>query len=177
MIELSPTGAFGVLRLPLEQGETRLSAIAPPRITAIAPYPGQMNALSRRLGAFPAPGEVHDGQLRLVWSGREMAFAFGEGLPEGLEDFAALCDQSDAWAGLALVGQDAQAVLARLVALDLRALAAPSSARALMGHLPLLLIKESDTRFDLWTFRSMADSLVHEMEAAMRGVAARRAIS
>lgn len=177
MIELSASDPFAGLHLPLVHGAARLDSVPPVRITAIAPLPGQTEALACALGGFPAPGEVLDTTLRLVWVGRGQAFAFGEGLPEGLERHAALSDQSDGWAGAQLEGADAQAVLARLVAMDLRALAVPSSVRTLLGHLPLLLVKQSETAFDLWTYRSMAGSLSHELDRAMRMVAARRALA
>jgi sarcosine oxidase subunit gamma len=164
------------MRLPLVHGVTRMSTIGPRRVTAISPYPGQSEAVAAVSGGFPAPGEVRGGALRLVWAGHAMALAFGEGLPEGLGQVAAVVDQSDGWAGVTLEGEGAQAVLARLVAIDLRALPAPASARGLLGHLPLLLIKESATRFEIWSYRSMAGSLVHELEAAMRNVAARRSV-
>lgn len=176
MIELASYSPFAAMRLPLVHGATRLSAIGPQRVTAILPYPGQTEAVAIVLDGFPAPGEVREGALCLVWAGHAMAFAFGEGLPEELGKVAAVVDQSDGWAGLVLEGEDAEAVLARLVAMDLRALPAPASARSLLGHLPLLLIKQSAARFEIWSYRSMAASLVHELEGAMRNVAARRSI-
>ncbi len=177
MIELSASQPFGGLHLPVSHGATRLSAMVPARMTMITPLPGKTEALAKMLGEFPAPGEVLEADLRLVWAGREQALAFGEGLPDGLEDCASLNDQSDGWAGVMLEGEDAQAVLARLVAMELRELPAPSSARTLLGHLPLLLVKESETEFQLWTYRSMAGSLINELDHAMRGVAARRAVT
>lgn len=175
MAELDPTTPFAGLRLPLSHGQARLSAITPGRITAIAPWPGRTGALRAALGDFPGPGKaVTLAGLRLVWAGRDMAFAFGDTLPEGLQDHAALTDQSDAWAGLALEGASAQDVLARLIAIDLRALPAPATARTLLAHLPLLLERTGETRFQLWSYRSMAASLVEELERAMRNVAARK---
>lgn len=177
MIELSASQPFAGLHLPFSHGATRLSAIVPARMTMIAPFPGKTEALVKLLGGFPAPGEVFEPHLRLVWAGREQALAFGEGLPDGLETCASLNDQSDSWAGAILEGEDAKAVLARLVAMDLRALPAPSSARTMLGHLPLLLVKESEAEFQLWTYRSMAGSLKNDLDQAMRSVAARRAVT
>lgn len=176
MIELASYSPFAAMRLPLAHGATRLSAIGPQRVTAISPYPGQTEAVAALLGGFPAPGEVRADMLRLVWAGHGTALAFGEDLPAGLGEVAALVDQSDGWAGVVLEGEDAQAVLARLVAIDLRALPAPASVRSLLGHLPLLMVKESAARFEIWSYRSMAGSLVHELERAMRNVAARRSV-
>jgi sarcosine oxidase subunit gamma len=162
--------------MPEMPGSSRLEALPPVRILSIAPYPGQDGATARRLGAFPAPGEIHAlGDSRLVWAGRGMAFLFapGEGQGDGLANVAAVTDQSDGWAGLRLSGPDAAEVLARLVPLDLAQMPARSSARSLLNHLPLLLIREDDS-FELWSYRSMAGTLLHEVATAMRGVAARR---
>ncbi len=86
-----------------------------------------------------------------------------------------MTDQSDGWAGLRLEGPDAAEGLARLVPVDLAALAPPSAIRSQINHLPLLLIHPAPEVFDLWSFRSMAGTLVHEVQAALTGLAARRA--
>jgi sarcosine oxidase subunit gamma len=146
------------------------------RILSVAPYPGSEAAVADRLGVFPAPGEVHAwGDGRLVWAGRGLAFLFDadDTQGEGLEGLAAVTDQSDGWAGLHLSGADAPDVLARLVPLDLAPMPANGSARTLLNHMPLLLIRK-DTGFELWSFRSMAGTMLHEIGTAMRAVAARR---
>jgi sarcosine oxidase subunit gamma len=165
-----------VASLPDLPGSSRIEALPQGRILSIAPYPGREDEAARLLGAFPAPGEVHVlGAARLVWAGRGMAFLFdpAEGQGEGLDGIAAITDQSDGWAGLRLSGPDAEEVLARLVPLDLAQMPPRTSARSLLNHLPLLLIRE-DEGFEVWSYRSMAGTLLHELASAMRGVAARR---
>jgi len=179
--DLNPTPPFAGLPLPLNHGETRCHALPDGPITAIAPFPGMTDAVARALGGFPAPGQTLDTPAGpLVWAGREMAFLFGrpQDLPDltSLTGLAAVTDQSGGWAGLRLSGPDAGAVLARLVALDLDRLTPPASARAQLNHLPLLLIHPEPGVHDLWSYRSMAGTLVHELDSAMRGLAARRAI-
>jgi sarcosine oxidase subunit gamma len=165
-----------VASLPDLPGSTRLEALPQGRILSVAPYPGREDEAARRLGAFPAPGEFHVlGTAQIVWAGRGMAFLFdpAEGQVDGLHGVAAVTDQSDGWAGLRLSGPDAVDVLARLVPLDLAQMPPRASARSLLNHLPLLLIR-GDDGFELWSYRSMAGTLLHELATAMRGVAARR---
>lgn len=174
MADLIATPAFAGFDLPLTLGTCRLSSMAPGPIASVAPYPGQAGALAARLGGFPGPGQVLAAPAgRLAWAGRETAFLFGT--PPDLAGLAAVTDQSDGWAGLRLEGADAAEVLARLIPVDLAPLAAPAALRSLLNHMPLLLIHPAAEVWDLYSFRSMAGTMLHELEAAMRGVAARRA--
>lgn len=173
MAELTETPPFTGQALPLALGACRVSALDPGPIAAIAPFPGRTAALAARLGGFPAPGEVLDLPAgRLVWAGRETAFLFGT--PPDLAGLAAVTDQSDGWAGLRLEGADGAAALARLVPVDLEDLAPPASLRSLLNHMPLLLIHPTAEVWELYSFRSMAGTMVQEVVTAMRSVAARR---
>lgn len=170
------------LELPLERGRVRLSALPSVSITAIQPFPGQtaaVDAVLRPLGLrFPVPGEsVATAGARLVWAGRETAFLFGAPAPDGLRAHAACTDQSDGWAGLRLDGSDAEAVLARLVPIDLRAglFGVGACARTPLNHMQALILRAADETFDLHVFRSMAATAVHDLADAMRAVAARQA--
>ncbi len=89
-----------------------------------------------------------------------------------------LTDQSDAWAGLTLTGPGARDVLARLVPLDLdRAVFPPgTAARSLLRHVALLLVA-TEEGFELLIPRSLTRTAVEELAAAMRGVAARAALT
>ncbi len=160
MIKLKETSAFGQLRLPTLTGCT-LRALPPVRITSIAPYPGQVEALRARLGGFPAPGEVVTLQgIDLVWAGRDLAFAFGDNLPDGLEAHGALSDQSDGWCGFALQGTGAEALLARRLPFDLRKMPSPGSARSVLDHLPVLVLRRASDRFEIWVWQSMIQSVL-----------------
>lgn len=173
MAELFETAPFAGLNLPLAMGTCRISALPMGPIASVAPYPGRAAEVAARLGGFPAPGQMLATPWgRLAWAGRETAFLFGAA-PD-LAGLAAVSDQSDGWAGLRLEGQDAAEVLARLVPLDLAAMPPGSSARSVLNHLPLWLIHPEAEVFDLWSFRSMAGTLRHELAEAAAGVAARR---
>ncbi len=183
MAELSVTDPFAGLGLPIMAGRCRLDPCAPDTIISIAPFPGHVasvDAVLRGIGlGFPKPGTVAAaGSVRAVSAGRATAFLMGGPLPEGLQEHAALTDQGDGWAGLHLAGEAAEAVLARLVPLDLRPTTFPpaASARSLLNHMPCLLLRVTQTAFELYVFRSMAGTAVHELTEAMRSVAARSAV-
>lgn len=187
MAELRESEAAIGTGLPLVHGACRLSALPVDRCTLIAPFPGQMAAADAALAmlglSFPAPGQVLAAPgARIIWAGREQAMLFGAAPPAALEAHAAISDQGDGWAGFMLAGtgeaQGAEAVLARPVPLDLRAASFPPgrAARSLLNHMPLLILRDTDDAFELYTFRSMARSAVHELDQAMRSVAARAAL-
>ena len=66
-------------------------------------------------------------------------------------------------------------VLMRHVPLDLRLHAFPvgRAVRAPLGHMSAILLRESEESFLVLTFRSMARTAWHEVETALRTVAAR----
>ncbi|MFN4101209.1 MAG: sarcosine oxidase subunit gamma [Pararhodobacter sp.] len=176
MADLIATPA--VSNLPQSLGSVRLSVFDPGPVTAIAPFPGRDLAASLAPLHFPAPGEVvAQGSARLIWAGRELAFLTGAPAPD-LTGLAAVTDQSDGWVWLTLEGRDTTAVLARLCPLDLRAAAFPvnTSARSVLQHLPVLLVRTGAESFQIAGYRSMARTLVHELTAAMQSVAARNTL-
>ncbi|QYK40869.1 MAG: sarcosine oxidase subunit gamma [Paracoccaceae bacterium] len=165
---------------PLDKGGVTLALVDPGPVTCLALYPGASADiwLSPLDLPFPAPNRVSAaGDLRLVWTGRDQAHLVGAVPPPGGEGAAAITDQSDGWVCLSLTGAEAGAVLARLVALDLREAAFPpgTAARSALNHMPLILWRESDG-FRLMTFRSMARTAWHELAEAMARVAARAAL-
>lgn len=173
MADLIATPA--VTGLPLTIGSVRLAAFDPGPVTAIAPYPGRDLSPVLR---FPAPGEViEEGARRLIWAGRGMAFLTGGPAPD-LGGLAAVTDQSDGWVWVTLEGRDVPAVLARLCPLDLRAAAFPvgTSARSVLQHLSVLLIRTGPEAFQIAAYRSMAGTLLHDLSGAMKAVAARAAL-
>lgn len=179
MADLIPTPPL--TRNPLETGGARLSLHDPGPLHQIALYPGAELAAAVLLAPlgldFPAPGRMAAaGGLRLVWTGRAQAMLVGAEPPQGLTEHAALTDQSDGWVCLSLAGPGAEAVLARLVPLDLRAAAFPPghAARTALNHMPLILWREAED-FRLMTFRSMARTAWDEIAHAMAHLAARAA--
>nr|WP_209427630.1 sarcosine oxidase subunit gamma [Pararhodobacter sp. SW119] len=164
-------------------GECRLATCAPQLITSVAPRNGREAAVDAVLRdfelGFPTPGKmIVSGSARIIWAGRETAFLMGVEPPAGLRLEAALTVQSDGWAGLHLTGSGAEAVLARLIPLDLRlsTFAVHDVARTLLNHMPCLIFRPAKTAFEIYVFRSMAGTAVHELTEAMRSVAARQAV-
>ena len=170
-------------RLPLEIGGVRAIAPGPVAITSVAPFRGQAEAVSTALEAqigigLPQVGQSLAGRdgVRVTWAGLGRVFVTG---PEIAPiDGAATSDQSDAWAIVELAGDGARDVLARLTAIDLRAdsFAIGRSARAQIGHMNALILRAGDDTYAVFVFRSMAATLLHELETAMRSVAARQAL-
>lgn len=158
-----------------------LSEVTPGRMTSIAPYKGQVKALSALLKSahgmgWPAPGRMtgRDG-ARAIWFARDMALLVGPEPDPALAAHAALTDQSDAWAVLRLEGPRTRDVLARLCPLDLRAGVFPRghTARSTLAHMAASVSCMGDDLFWVMVFRSMAGTLAAEMETAIHRVAAR----
>jgi sarcosine oxidase subunit gamma len=95
-----------------------------------------------------------------------------------LSNIAALTDQSDGWARIRLDGAGAEVVLARLVPLDLSqgSFGKGQVARTSLGHMMMLVTRTGIAAFDMMVFRSMARTAIHELEQAMKAVAARGAV-
>ncbi|MEP2533397.1 sarcosine oxidase subunit gamma [Shimia sp.] len=167
--------------LPLEIGQTVLSEVPMSVMTSLAARRGKEAALAGALKAaheMALPGVNRatgkDG-ARAIWFGQGQVMLIGPEPDARLADHAALSDQSDAWAVVKLEGSDAEAVLARLVPLDLRQVTFKRghSARTMLQHMTISITRIGDASFQIMTFRSMAKTLVHELETAMKGVAAR----
>lgn len=180
MVELvakSPCGG----RLPVEHGAVRLSEVAMTCLTSLQPRQGQEKALSKAFKAahgmvFPAPNRATGKEgARAVWFGKGQAMLVGPEPDAALAAHAAMTDQSDAWAMVRLEGAAAEDVLARLVPVDLRqsVFKRGHSVRTMLQHMSVSITRISDEAFLIFAFRSMAGTLVHDLETAMKGVAAR----
>jgi len=155
----------------------RLRPADPGRITSVAPFVGQEANVAKALKGlgFPAPNRfTKNGAARLVWTGRGQAFLIGAE-PAGLAGIAALTDQSDGWACLSLTGPAAAECLMRLIPINLTALQPGHAARAPLGHMQSVIMR-GDDGFDLLVFRSMARTAWHEIETAMKALAARQVL-
>lgn len=159
-------------RAPATHAATTLAEVDLGQITSIACFPGQQAAVSAALGqAFPTPNSHDKG---LCWTGPDQAFLIGRPAPD-LGGLAAVTDQSGGWAALDLTGPLAADALMRLVPLDLRHFGPGQAARAPLGHMQMVLIGQSGG-FLILVFRSMARTAWHEIEAALKMLAARKAL-
>ncbi|UYV38647.1 sarcosine oxidase subunit gamma [Rhodobacteraceae bacterium D3-12] len=164
---------------PRTIGGVTLAEVTHQAITSLAPFAGQeggvSDALKSQIGAaFPKPGRT-TGKAgnRVVWSGMGQALVLGPSL--AAISGAAMTDQSDAWTCVALSGEGVRDVLARLTPLDVRdgAFKTGHAARTEIAHMSGLILRVGASRFEVMVFRSMAKTLLHDVERAMGFVAAR----
>ncbi|GLS86980.1 sarcosine oxidase subunit gamma [Cypionkella aquatica] len=160
---------------------TTLAEIDHGAVRSIAPYPGQELAVGQALlplgFGFPAVNSFaeKDGAL-IAWAGREQAFLIGADCPD-LGGLAAVTDQSGGWVSLSLQGPLAVEALARYVPMDMRLAAFPvgAAARTPLYHMSMVLMRVAEDGFRLMLFRSMARTAWHEIEVALKTLAARAA--
>ncbi|WP_054007955.1 sarcosine oxidase subunit gamma [Cypionkella psychrotolerans] len=150
-------------------------------VSSIAPYPGQEDVVGNALKplgfGFPAVNSfAMNGVAMIAWAGREQAFLVGADCPD-LSGLAAVTDQSGGWVSLSLQGPLAVQALARYVPMDLRLVAFPvgMAARTPLYHMSMVLLRVAEDGFRLMLFRSMARTAWHEIEVALKTLAARAA--
>ncbi|WP_223424581.1 sarcosine oxidase subunit gamma [Tateyamaria pelophila] len=166
---------------PLTIGDVTLSEVDMGVLTSVAPYKGQTKAIAAALQdahgmAWPAPGRATGkAEARAIWFGRDMALLAGPVPDPSLAQHAALTDQSDAWTCLHLSGAGAEAILARLVPVDLRGsvFKRGHTVRSLVQHMNGSITRTGPQTFLIMVFRSMARTLVHDVQRAMESVASR----
>lgn len=167
--------------LPVSHGPVTLSEVEMTHLTSLSPFKGQEKALSAALkeahgmdlpGVNRATGKEGS---RAVWFGQGQAMLVGPAPVAALCKHAAVTDQSDAWALVRLEGEGSEDVLARLVPVDMRRVAFKRghTARTQLQHMMVSVTRTGDNAFLIMAFRSIAKTLVHDLETAMRGVAAR----
>ncbi|SDD75743.1 sarcosine oxidase subunit gamma [Ruegeria marina] len=167
--------------LPLSVGAMSASEVETGAMTMLSPRKGQDGALDEAMRAvhglgYPAPSGVESaGEARAIWFGHSSVLLVGAEPGQRLEEHGVLVDQSDAWAVVRLDGPGAEDVLARLVPVDVRLCAFPvgSTARSKIGHMSGSVTRVGEASFWLMVFRSMAETLVHDLKSAMEAVAAR----
>lgn len=160
--------------LPLQIGQVTLTEVTPEHLTSVAPYAGQQKATTALLKDQLGVGLASPGRRTgaVTWFGHGVWMVAGQVTCDGT---AACTDQSDAWAVVNVQGVGCTDVLARLVPVDLRAVAFKQNhvAKTMLGHMSVTITRVSRDAFEIMVMRSMAGTLVHELETAMNGVAAR----
>lgn len=157
---------------------TTLAEADPGPVTSISLMPGGGKLAAKGLKtlglSFPEPNRFSaKNDALLAWTGRDQAFLIGVDAPQ--IDGAALTDQSGGWATLTLTGPLAEATLSRYVAMDLRlqAFGVGHAVRAGLYHMNAILLRTAPDQITIMVFRSMARTAWHEIEVALRTVAAR----
>ncbi|AAV95027.1 sarcosine oxidase, gamma subunit family [Ruegeria pomeroyi DSS-3] len=168
-------------QVPLSVGAMTVSEVDLGAMTSLSPRKGQGAALAQALRAahgldWPGAGRVTTaGDARAIWFGHDSVLLTGAAPDAALAGPGVLVDQSDAWTVVRLEGTGAEAVLARLVPVDLRApgFGPGATARCRIGHMAGSVTRLEDGGFLLMVFRSMAQTLLHDLKSAMEAVAAR----
>ena len=179
MLKLIAKSPFEGL-LPISCGSVSLSEYAVDCITLIASNKGNQKQLSDELKAahgmtLPVPNRMTGrAGARCVWFGQQY-FLMGPKPDPSLNNVARLTDVSDGYAVAHLEGAGIENVLARLVPIDVSDIVFKrgQTARTLVQHMTASISRISDTAFQIIAFRSMAATLVHDIERAMQSVAAR----
>ena len=179
MLKLVEKSPFEGL-LPISCGSFTFSEDTTEYITSIASKKGNFKQLSGALKtahgmALPAPNRMTGREgARCVWLGQQYLL-LGPKPDQSLKNFARLTDVSDGYAVARAVGPHIEEVLARLTPVDVshRVFKRGQTARTLIHHLTGSLSRISDTAFQIIVFRSMAFTLVRDMERAMHSVSAR----
>ncbi len=182
MTELAAASPFEGLNLPLAEGGTVLAALPDQPRFAIAAAGDAAASISAALGGLPDPGELSDwGRARIFWAGVGLWLVEGEGAPAlartAADAGAAVTDQSDAWAGLALTGPWTTDTLARLASIDTDPAVWPpgSTARSLLRHTPCLFVAISGG-VELRVARSYARTVVGDLAEVLAALAGRSAL-
>lgn len=171
LIALTP----GADLLPLTEGGITLREVLHDTLLSVSPYAGKQAAVSAALlvqvGHELPPVQRRAGPLQ--WFGHQTWMVAQDVALDGL---AAVTDQSDAWATVAITGQGVGDVLARLVPIDLRAKTFETNhvAKTMLGHMSVTLTRVGPETIEIVVMRSMAQTLVHELHIAIKGVAARQ---
>lgn len=175
MVSLEMTSACAGL-LPVTKGTLALREAEDLSLHCVMPFKGQVAALQAGGFVLPRQGQQSaQGNGLLRWFGKDTYLCLGGALPDGIETKAAVSDQTDAWARMILEGPDAEAVLARLVPVDLRVsvFGVDQTCRSLLGHMNASVTRIGAQAFEIMVFRSMAKTAVHELADAMGHVTAR----
>ena len=159
--------------LPIEVGGVTVSEVVPEALTSVAPFKGHEQAVSAALKKAVGAGlpDVGKRDGAVSWFGHGVYIVVGVVAPDG----AAVTDQSDAWAVVEISGEGVEDVLARLVPADLRVSKLPVNtvAKTMLAHLSVTITRTGAGAFEIMVMRSMAKTLVHDLETAMKGLAAR----
>ena len=149
---------------------------------SIAPfhdYDGHVSEALHRHFGLELPSAGHSNKTTeqdLFWCGRgQYILTSPSGITQILEPelskYAALSDQSDAWAVLELRGEDADQVMARLCPLDVRDMKDGHALRSEFAHMMSIILPRSGG-YDIWVMRSFGKTALHHLTIAAKSIAA-----
>ena len=160
---------------PVRHGVCEMSPVTLGVMTQIMPFAGQNETVGRALGVgLPKPNRfVRKNGVHVQWFGRDTYLVRGD-VPD-LGGLAAVTDQGDGWAAVRLQGDGAEDVLARLVPVDVRRsmFKRGHTMRTMIQHMNGSVSRVGPDAFEVMVMRSMAQTLWHDVETAMKAVAKR----
>ncbi len=160
--------------LPISEGGVAVTEVILNQLVSVAPFAGKHKATSDALKTQCGAGlpAVNRRRGAVTWFGHGTWMVAGDAALDGL---AAVTDQSDAWAVVSISGAGVEDVLARLVPVDLLPPVFKTNhvAKTMLGHMSVTITRTAPAEFEIIAMRSMATSMVHELQVAMRGAASR----
>ena len=179
MVELYPTPAAETA-LPVKIGDVSVSEVAT-SLFLVAPFNEKSaqaaTVLNTQMGLeWPAVHELkRTGGAYALWFDHAHIALMGFEPSTKLTRYAAVTDVSDGWCIVDVSGPSVRDVLARLTPLDLRpkSFKTGMTQRSMIMHMQASITCLGKFRFRMMVFRSMAQTLVHELTTAMESVAAR----
>lgn len=167
--------------LPVTIGGVTLAHLPRARFWLLRPFAGQSAAVAAAIMAqtgliMPQTACRVSGPAGFCqWFAQE---TWAITAPVALPGLAGVTDQADGWVALVLTGAELEAVLARLVPLDLgpRAFGLLATRRSLAGQIPVCLTRLEETTVEIMVMRSYAAGLVEDLCQAMQRVAGQDAV-
>lgn len=169
----------------IEIGKVTVQPISYKTILSVAPYRGRSMAVGESLSGLIKVGlptaqrtALFDGGI-VAWGGVGLWFVCGDfdakSLTERLGTDAAVTEQTDAWEGFNIVGDDVQEVMSRLVSVDVRAIAHDHTLRTGYGQIAARVTSIPEG-FEVMVARSYARTALEITVYAMQRLAARRGL-
>ena len=180
MLNLTAKSACDGL-LPLTIGSVSVAEMSLPAITALGCLTDQKKALSSALQThhglvLPATQRsTGKASARCLWYGAQYLLIGPKPHP-ALAKTAVLVDQSDCFAAITLKGMHSREILARLVPINVSPAVFKQghSARSLLQHIHISITRVSKDGFLILAPRSMAGTLIKDLNSAMQTVAVRQ---
>ena len=142
---------------------------------SISPFPGfekKCSAILKENHGLHLPKVCRatgNSGVRAIWFG-SFTLLVGEKPDLAITDLAAVTDQSDAWCSLRLRGKCVEEVLQRLCPIDVRLSKFKTGygARTMLGLLHVTIHRSGKEQIDIYTYRSMSQTLVNEITYSMK---------
>ena len=160
---------------PVKFDELELVELDPSYLFSISPFPGfekKCSAILKENHGLHLPKVCRatgNSRVRAIWFG-SFTLLVGEKPDLAITDLAAVTDQSDAWCTLRLRGKCVKEVLQRLCPIDVRLSKFKTGyvARTMLGLLHVTIHRSGKEQFDIYSYRSMSQTLVSEITYSMK---------